>query len=282
VTGRVVAPLGSPFPVTAGDRVYDAPADGRERAWLMDVAVGRDGHPVVLYTTYPSLSDHRYRYGRWDGRAWRSVDLAGAGGTISPDQGEPYYTAGATLDAADPRVVYLSMPERPGVWRVQKWVTADGGRSWRARHLTATSGGSQVRPVRVTGQPVGDERFGTLFMSGPYRSFTDYRTGLETTGDVRLVAATVSAPVTARSGTAAGVAVRLRAGAGGPGLGGRRTWVQAWTGHGWTTLASRRTDATGLVVYRPQVRGDRRLRVLVGEGSAREATPVREVVIRAA
>ncbi len=145
--GRVLGQLGGPpFPVRSADGVYFAHQERQGRAWLLDLAAGDDGHPVVLFQASPRVDDHRHRYARWDGSGYTSRELAAAGGSMSPTRDEHGYTAGGgALDKTDPRTVYLSLPVRPRAWRLQRWTTRDGGSTWQRAWLTATGDTSSGR-----------------------------------------------------------------------------------------------------------------------------------------
>jgi hypothetical protein len=65
--GARVARLGDlPLAPSRGDRVYDARASG-VRAWVWDVAVRRDGRPVIVYVLLADGEDPVYMYAGWDG-----------------------------------------------------------------------------------------------------------------------------------------------------------------------------------------------------------------------
>ena len=101
--GQLYRANGSPIaapPISAmsGERVYR----GKPRAWVWDVAADSEGRPVIVYATFPSKTDHRYRYARWNGSRWIDVQLARAGGSIVPGGRERQYSGGIALDHGDP------------------------------------------------------------------------------------------------------------------------------------------------------------------------------------
>ena len=167
---RDVADL--PIKTAEGDRVYDA-AKHKARGWIWDIAL--DGEkPVIVHATIPDVRNHRYRYARWDGTAWRNHELTEAGAYIN-GPGEQFYSGGVVLDHDDPSVVFCSRQVN-GVHELQRFKTADGGKTWTARPITTGSTLKNVRPVVVRGHR-GDELI-VLWMQGRYDYYTRYRTSL--------------------------------------------------------------------------------------------------------
>jgi hypothetical protein len=140
-------------------------------AWVMDVAIDRDGVPVVLYIR-KRADEHRgvYHYARLENGRWvdRAVVPAGKG------RGGGWYYGGATLDHEDPNVLYVS--RRPGRARaeIETWTTPDGGRSWTQTAVTRRSKSNNWRPV----SPRGDPGTSVLWFSGRYDSFVDFSTNV--------------------------------------------------------------------------------------------------------
>src|SRR5947209_9161528 len=126
---RFAAMNGKPITPRAADGVYDARGT-RISAWVWDVAVARDGRPVIVYATFPSRTHHLYWYARWNGRGWTSHLLTDGGPTISPGTIEYDYSGGLALDHRDPSVVYLSRKTR-GWFEIERWQTSDRGAHWR-------------------------------------------------------------------------------------------------------------------------------------------------------
>ena len=89
-------------------------------------------------------------YARWTGSEWVVHELTAAGGSISDDGKEPFYSGGLTLDHEDPSTVYLSRPV-DGNYEIETWTTADGGATWTSKPVTAQSGVKNVRPVSPRG-----------------------------------------------------------------------------------------------------------------------------------
>ena len=174
--GSVISTMANlPISPTQGEKVYDWTTDGK--AWVHDVALDQDGHPVIVYATFPTDSDHRYRYARWDGRRWIDRELVRAGGSMSGDPGEPNYSGGITLNHEDPSTVYLSRQVN-GSFEIEVWTTRDRGATWSWRRLTPLGGRDNYRPISPRGQR-GDD-MDIVWMHGAYPSFTSFHTALRT------------------------------------------------------------------------------------------------------
>ena len=138
-----------PIRPAQADLVYDAKKTG-VRAWIFDLAFDESDRPVLAYTRLPEETDHRYHYARWDGQQWLDTELC-AGGKWFPQtkadqkETEPHYSGGLSLDSNDPSVVYLSRSVE-GVREIERWTTADGGKSWKSEAVTSGSKFDNVRP----------------------------------------------------------------------------------------------------------------------------------------
>jgi BNR repeat-containing family member len=175
--GSLIEPASQlPFTPAQADKVYDAAAHGGVKAWIHDVAFDSAGRPVVVFATFPSSSDHRYHYARWNGSRWEDHEFVRAGGTMSGDPSEPDYSGGVTLDHRDPRWVFLAKQVN-GKFEIQAYRTTDGGHTWGSRVVTTRSGRGNYRPVRPRGQPGTD--MDVVWMRGGYPSFHDYRTAID-------------------------------------------------------------------------------------------------------
>ena len=168
----------SDMPLRPGkaSHVYIANEHGGVRAWVHDVAMGVDGKPVVVYATFRDGGRrHRYEYARWDGKRWDLHPIVEAGGSITTDKHEEQYSGGIVLDHRDPRVVYASV-KSGSHWEIGRYVTYDGGHSWRRKWITQDSSTDNVRPVVPRDLPPG-KRF-VLWMRGHYVFYTDFRTSV--------------------------------------------------------------------------------------------------------
>jgi hypothetical protein len=154
------------------DTVYDATRTGVP-AWVHDVGVDRRGRPVVVYALIRGPRDHRYVYATWTGRRWVRRPIVAAGGTIVRTGTQPFYSGGLSLDHADPRIVYLSRPVG-GQHEIERWTTADRGRTWAHRAVTSGSTVDNLRPIVPRGH--GDAGVQLLWMRGVYPHYVHYRT----------------------------------------------------------------------------------------------------------
>jgi hypothetical protein len=166
-SGRRIGGFGAlPLDEHEADRVRAANT-GHPRAWVHDVASDSGGTPSIVYVSYPSTRDLRYRYAHWDGHRWVDNEIVPAG---KPLRGR--YAGGISLDHEDPSVVYLSRRIH-GVFEVERWTTADGGVSWTHQAVTSHSTEDNVRPIAPRGETTGET---VLWMRGHYRSYTQYMT----------------------------------------------------------------------------------------------------------
>ena len=76
--GSVITSMANlPITPAQAELVYSWRTNGK--AWVHDVALDDAGHPVIVYATFPTDTDHRYRYARWNGSSWTDRELVRAG-----------------------------------------------------------------------------------------------------------------------------------------------------------------------------------------------------------
>ena len=170
---RITSLATAPITPSQADLVYDARRTGI-RSWVWDTAVD-DGHPVILYATFPSPTNHAYWYARWNGRKWVSHLMTYAGPSIAPHSIEFEYSPGMTLDHAHPSTVYLSRHVAGG-WDIERWTTPDGGSTWRHTVVVAADHTQNIRPVVPRGADGGP--LSLLWLRGQYNDYTTYRTSI--------------------------------------------------------------------------------------------------------
>jgi hypothetical protein len=156
------------------DVVYDGKATN-VRAWIWDIGMDKAGFPVIVYTRLPKETDHRYHYARWTGDAWIDTEIIPAGQWFPLGPHDAYYSGGIALDHSDPSVVYLSRPIN-GVFELEKWTTANQGRTWSSMAITKNSGHPNVRPVVPRGYTGKEDH--VLWMHGDYVHYTKYDTAI--------------------------------------------------------------------------------------------------------
>jgi hypothetical protein len=163
-----------PLKPSQADHVYMVGKHHGVRAWIHDVAMGRDGHPVVVFATFHDNGEsHEYEYGRWNGAHWAIHKITDAGGPITSSHYERFYSGGVVLDHSDPNVVYASVGPRTR-HEIARYVTHDHGHTWTRKWITQDSGTENVRPVVPRDLP--DGKRAVLWMRGDYVFYTDFRT----------------------------------------------------------------------------------------------------------
>src|SRR3954454_11262680 len=129
-----------PFDFRRGQVVYDWHTAGP--AWVWDIGHDAAGHPVIVYATIQSPTQHTYRYAVWTGNGWFDRALVRAGPAIDHD---PAYSGGVTLDHSDADSVQLS-PFRDGHFELERWETHDQGHTFDTTPVTAGSTRDNLRP----------------------------------------------------------------------------------------------------------------------------------------
>ena len=178
--GRRVAGMEDlPIPHSTCDHVYNAARTGA-RAWVWDIALDHEGHPCIAYTRLPAEEDHRYHYARWTEHAWLDTEIAPGGRWFpqTPEGGkepEPHYSGGMALAHQNPSVLYISRQSKNG-FTIERWRTADGGRTWSSSRLASARQGLNVRPLVPFGY-TGSADF-VLWMTGQYVHFSNYHTAI--------------------------------------------------------------------------------------------------------
>ncbi|RXZ84682.1 hypothetical protein EBB07_01285 [Paenibacillaceae bacterium] len=162
------------------DKVFDGPACQRS-AWIWDVAVNKDNHPVLVYAVFVTPEDHRYYYSQWDGAQWQTNEITAAGSwfpqtAANAVEREQFYSGGLILNHADPSIVYLSR-QVDGQFEIECWQTADVGKSWETAPVTASSAALQIRPF-LSRHAAGSPSL-LLWMSGEYKHYADYQTEIQ-------------------------------------------------------------------------------------------------------
>jgi hypothetical protein len=166
-----------PIPVRTVQKVYDA-VPTQIRAWIWDIAL-KDGRPVVTYGRFPSEVDHFYHYAYWQDDRWVDHELVNSGSWMaSLRQGdvvrEAHYSGGIVLDHQDPTRIYLSR-DIAGKFEIEHRRLLLDGR-WETSLVTEHSPVNNMRPYVVYHSP--PEQPILLWMSGHYRHYTEYETGI--------------------------------------------------------------------------------------------------------
>jgi len=157
------------------------------RAWINDIKVTPQGHPfgVIQFRANDSTDDHRYFYVRHDGSKWHVNFMAYAGDNFGPiNEGD--YTGLASVDAANPNVVFISTSSNPvsgeplisastGVRQNEIYMgkTANFGKTWLWSPLTENSSTDNLRPIVPKWTK---DKSVVLWMQGRYPEFYVYST----------------------------------------------------------------------------------------------------------
>jgi hypothetical protein len=159
------------FPLQTSDMtlVYDGAGT---TVWVHDLAMDGDT-PVGVFATFPTTTDHRYRYARWNGSAWVTTQIVAAGTYIvtdlTHDANQVYYSGGVALDQSDPSIVYASVGLGGGRWDIYRYETQDYGTTFEG--LALTTSGKNIRPTGVRNP---DDRLRVVWMRGTYADYLDY------------------------------------------------------------------------------------------------------------
>lgn len=163
--------------------VYNGTSYGK--GWIWDIALEKEtGNPIMVYASFPSDTDHRYHYARWNGSSWENTQITNAGkwfpqtpaGSGEP---EPNYSGGIILDYDDPSVVYLSK-EVKGVFEIFKYITSDSGKTWDAKAITWNTPSHLVNVRPIVPRHHKDGFFDVIWMRGEYVFYANqqYKTAL--------------------------------------------------------------------------------------------------------
>lgn len=159
-----------PMHVSRADLVQ--PYDDEEgRAWVMDVADDRTGHPVIVYSVGFWRSRQAFKYARWNGERWVRSTIASAFENVRGARVGRFQTGGIVLDHRDPRIVYLTRVIGTRA-RVEQWRTPDGGGSWELVRQLSPEGQNCFRPAA----PVSGTSKVVLFVCGRISHWQRFKT----------------------------------------------------------------------------------------------------------
>lgn len=170
--GKKVANSHSTVPISKGDMIMSRHKHGR--AYVMDVAVGKDGKPATVFTGKPRSGAASVYYSHWNGKHWDIDKLTSVGYNLFSKHSRPkhygfYPTAGASLDHGDTSTVYLSRQVDHQL-RVEKWKQEDG--KWSHEFISPKEK-SCVRPASVRG--LGEK---VVMMCGDYTNWLKFKTSI--------------------------------------------------------------------------------------------------------
>lgn len=152
-----------PISLASLSKVWDG---ATYESWTWDIQIDGSGNPHVLISVFVTTTDHRYRYGKWNGSSWDTYEICTAGTYLYASQ--PHYSGGVSFDPNDVTVVYASRETGDGKHQIWRYTTADAGVNWSGSQLT-TGGFRKFRPYIVRGQ-TQEPRL--AYVTGVYASFT--------------------------------------------------------------------------------------------------------------
>lgn len=158
--------------------VYNGTSYGK--GWIWDITLEPEtGYPVMVYASFPTDTDHRYHYGRWNGSSWDNVQITEAGRWFpqTPEgagEPEPNYSGGIILDYDDPSIVYLSKQVN-GVFEIFKYTTSDTGQTWSPRAITWNTPSHLINVRPVVPRHHKDGYFDVVWMRGTYEYYASQR-----------------------------------------------------------------------------------------------------------
>jgi hypothetical protein len=188
-----------------GTRIFRG--DANNVAWISDVELDADEHPVVAYSVQKNSAnlrpgqggdDHRYRYARWTGKRWLDREIAFAGRRLYA--GEDDYTGTIAIDPDDVSVVYASTDVDPATG-APLISSADGRRHYEIFEGISRDDGASFTWTPVTHDSLVDNLRPTLPKSdGTYRALVWLRGSYRTYSDYELSVVALAAPLGTRFG----------------------------------------------------------------------------------
>lgn len=127
--------------------VYDSSASGNHYSWVWDATVDANDNPACVFATFPSVTDHRYKWATHDDSSWSVNEVAQAGGYIEMRGEERYYSPGISLVDGDPTRLYASIKTADGQSELREYTTSDGGSTWSSTVVEDDNSTHQWRPV---------------------------------------------------------------------------------------------------------------------------------------
>lgn len=171
-----------PFEPKEASIVYTSnPTEGR--AWIADIGQDEMNRPVILYTRSPTETNHEYWYARYTPNGWVDSKICDSGKWFpqTPDgrrEWEPHYFGGLTVHPGNPNVVYLSRQINE-VFEIERWETADLGKSWNSEAITQNSELDNVRPYIPRGLDEESKEIVLWMENEKYIHYTDYKTSIK-------------------------------------------------------------------------------------------------------
>ena len=171
-----------PFEPGAASTIYKSNEE-EGRAWIADIGQDVNGNPVVLYTKSPEETDHRYWYAHFNGEIWINHEICKSGKWFPQTQPgqterEPHYFGGMTIHPDNAQVVYLSR-QINGIFEIERWETADSGKTWKHEAVTQNSEFDNVRPFIPRGLQAEDAEVVLWMENQKYIHYTNFMTSIK-------------------------------------------------------------------------------------------------------
>lgn len=170
-----------PFEPKEATIVYTSnPNEGR--AWVADIGQDNQQNPVILYTRSPTEDNHEYWYAKFDGSKWSNQKICDSGPWFpqTPDgekEWEPHYFGGMSIHPDNENVVYLSRKIKD-FFEIERWETADKGKTWKKEAITQNSTFDNVRPYIPRGLSANSDEIVLWMENQKYIHYTNYRTSI--------------------------------------------------------------------------------------------------------
>lgn len=170
--------LGStPLMTTKTQLVYQ----GKTPAWVHDIAISKEGNPVIVFATFPTVNAHVYNYAIFKAGKWKVSKIVDAGPYISYEpfstgRIETYYSAGITINKENPSIVYLSRKVGPH-YEIERWKTKTNGLTWQSQPVTSSSKVDNVRPFFLPKASSNSKaEINLAWLNGDYANYLEFKT----------------------------------------------------------------------------------------------------------
>ncbi len=161
------------------NKAYDG-TEAKVRAWIWDIALDKEGYPVIVYTLLKEETDHKYYYGKWNGLQWENHFVSNGGRDFprrkykKEDRNpEPHYSGGIILDHENIDIIYLSKPVND-VYEIFKYQTNDNGQNWSVESVTAKSSLDNIRPFVIRNHSGNEAPYLVWMENRMYEYYTKY------------------------------------------------------------------------------------------------------------
>jgi hypothetical protein len=173
-------------PVVPAEATRIFTGDPNNVGWIHDLALDDLGRPRLVYSVQKDSAglgrgqgghDLRYRFARWDGKAWQDGEIAYAGERLYA--GEDDYAGGICVHPDDPQTIFISTNVDPdtgekltsGHYEIFRGTMPTGAVKCTWTPVTKNSALDNLRPI-VPKWKRG--KTALLWLRGKYSSYTNY------------------------------------------------------------------------------------------------------------